>query len=76
MSAHNTAIVVSTYAMLMDTDFDDNQMDFAQTAHTSGKDMFNFFNKKKICTKEEMVYALKFLLEVRTGNKIGFLIEL
>jgi len=27
-------------------------------------------------TKEEMVYALKFLLEVHTGEQIGFIIEL
>lgn len=31
--------------MLMDTDLDDNQMDYSQTAHESGKDLISVINE-------------------------------
>ncbi|GAU36289.1 hypothetical protein TSUD_255430 [Trifolium subterraneum] len=37
--------VLGMLQMLMDTDLDDSQMDFAQTAHTSGKDLISVINE-------------------------------
>lgn len=37
--------VLGMLQMLMDTDLDDNQMDFAQTAHTSGKDLISVISE-------------------------------
>lgn len=31
--------------MLMDTDLDDDQLDYAQTAHASGKDLISIINE-------------------------------
>ncbi|XP_061361128.1 histidine kinase 2 [Gastrolobium bilobum] len=37
--------VLGMLQMLMDTDLDENQMDFAQTAHRSGKDLISVINE-------------------------------
>jgi histidine kinase 2/3/4 (cytokinin receptor) len=37
--------VLGMLQMLMDTDLDDSQMDFAQTAHKSGKDLISVINE-------------------------------